>query len=200
MLCLSNLSRAASLLRQQKESYRLSKAMIEKVAGMALDPDTRVRLLHGHAAAASRVQESSEAETTYREALALALTTWDEEHPTVTQIRANLAFFLVATNRVAEGEGMLRESLDRHRKTWGENHSSTLHLTVLLVDCLQQAKKHREALELVSAGFARAAQHLGPRHRVTLDLGSRIVSPRRDSVPTSWSAAARSSEWTTRSR
>jgi tetratricopeptide (TPR) repeat protein len=96
----------------------------------------------------------ADAEPFLMDALKLARTLYDKNHPFVIGAANNLAMLYVDSNRFAEAEPLLREVLDRARHVFGEEHPNTARLENTLADTLHTTGDHAAAEPLVRHALA----------------------------------------------
>jgi tetratricopeptide (TPR) repeat protein len=106
----------------------------------------------------------AEAEPLMRRALAIAVKSFEPDHPNVSTCLNNLAQLLQATNRLAEAEPLMRRALVSDEKSFGPDHQKVAIRLNNLAQLLQATNRHAEAEPLIHRALAIDEKRVGPDH------------------------------------
>ena len=111
---------------------------------------------------------SEEAESLYRQSLAIKKKVLGEDHPSYLSSLNNMARVLEAQGKLSQAEAMLRQALKEKLRVLKEDHPATLIAMDNLASILAHEDKSDEAEALFRDVMARRQRVLGPDDRDTL--------------------------------
>jgi tetratricopeptide (TPR) repeat protein len=117
-----------------------------------------------------------EAETMYRETLAVRQRVLGSEHPETLQTANDLAIALYAQGKYGEAEPMHRETLAVRQRVLGSEHPEMLNTAYNLANALNAQGKHGEAETMYRETLAVRQRVLGPEHPDTLMTANNLAA------------------------
>lgn len=118
----------------------------------------------------------AEAETLYREALAIYIASAGENHPQTATCYVNLAENLIAQNKRAEAEPLQRKSLAIREEALGGRDPATIRVASALATTLEHQGKNSEAEPLRQKNLAALRQTEGERSLQTARAYSELAT------------------------
>ncbi|KAL6414269.1 kinesin light chain [Ilyonectria robusta] len=142
----------------------------------AADDDAKPGLLESVATAFLEQGRYREAETLYRESLALDTQTLGVDHPSAISSKGNLANALFGQGRYQEAEALYRETLALQTQILGARHPDTIKSNHNLALTLHGQRKLKEAEALHLQTLTLRTEVLGANHQATLMSGAHLGS------------------------
>jgi non-specific serine/threonine protein kinase/serine/threonine-protein kinase len=129
--------------------------------------------------------DNAGAETVSREALALALRLWGDEHPGVADAMMRLGSSLFAQRKQEEAEAVIRDALAMRRTLLGDGHPDVQVARTELGRLVMLSGRYDEADSLFSAALEARIALLGPDNPAVISsLGDRAtVAEQRGDAP-----------------
>ena len=168
----SNLLRAMGQAYNGLGLYPKAHQLLQEAASGAGSSGDRANILEADLAlAANRYADAAypEAESLYRQSLALARTLHGQMSPTVSEAMSGLAQSLYAQDKTAESEQLYRQALDIDLKLHGENHADTARSLDALGFFLYSENRYDEAEPIWRRALAVRLAVLGRRHAKTAE-------------------------------
>jgi tetratricopeptide (TPR) repeat protein len=168
----SNLLRAMGQAYNGLGLYPKAHRLLQEAASGAGKSGDKANILEADLAlAANRYADAAytEAESLYRQSLALARTLHGQTSPTVSEALSGLAQSLYAQDKTPESERLYRQALDIDLELHGENHADTARSLDALGFFLYSENRYEEAEPLWRRALAVRLAVLGGRHAKTAE-------------------------------
>jgi len=150
-------------------------ARAERIFANQTPPDLAgiASALNSHALALQAQKRLTEAETLFRQTLAIGEKIFGPEHPNVAASLSNLGSLLKDTKRLAEAETLLRRALQIDEQCYGAMHPSVARVLGNLADLLVDTNRLAEAEPLLRRALTIYEQSFGPMHP---DVGKTLLA------------------------